>query len=197
MAAETRERIMNATYRALCEQGYASLTMQDIADECDCSKSLLHYHFDTKEELLVELLAHLLDRFQERVSDADPDDPRDQLVRLVDGFLFGGDERGRKEHRAFHAALLELRAQAPHADAFRDQLAENDRSVHATVAVVIDRGIDDGRFRPVDADRTAALLLAAIQGARIRWVTLGDDDAPRVLREALVEDVIDGWLTTA
>jgi AcrR family transcriptional regulator len=195
MAAETRERIMDATYRALCEHGYASLTMQDIADECDCSKSLLHYHFDTKEELLVELLAHLLDRFRERVSDADPEDPRDQLVRIVDAFLFGGDERDVEEHRAFHAALLELRAQAPHSDAFRDQLAENERSVHAAVVAVIERGVDDGRFRQVDATRTAAHLLAAIQGARIRWVTLGEDDAPHVVREALVEDVIDGWLT--
>ncbi|PSQ42055.1 TetR family transcriptional regulator, partial [Halobacteriales archaeon QS_9_68_42] len=57
MPEETRERITNATYRALCDHGYAALTMQDIADECDCSKSLLHYHFDTKEDLLVELLA--------------------------------------------------------------------------------------------------------------------------------------------
>ncbi|PSP44495.1 TetR family transcriptional regulator [Halobacteriales archaeon QH_10_70_21] len=194
MAAETRERIMDGTHRTLCDRGYASLTMQDIADECDCSTSLLHYHFDTKEDLLVELLAHLLDRFEERVSSAGPEAPRDQLVDLVDLFLFG-DERSLEEHRAFHTALLELRAQAPHNEAFRDQLAENDARVHATVAAVIERGIDDGSFRNVDAARTAAHLLAAIQGARIRWVTLGDDAAPRTVREALVEDVIDGWLT--
>ncbi|MFT4884148.1 MAG: AcrR family transcriptional regulator, partial [Natronomonas sp.] len=122
MVEETRERIMEATYRALCEHGYASLTMQDIADECDCSKSLLHYHFDTKEDLLVALLAYLLERFEERI--ATDGDPRDRLVDLIDAFLFG-DERSREEHRAFHTALLELRAQAPHNDAFRDQLAEN------------------------------------------------------------------------
>ena len=149
MAAETRERIMDATYRALCEHGYASLTMQDIADECDCSTSLLHYHFDTKAELLVELLAHLLDRFQERVSEADPEDPRDRLVQLVDAFLFGGDDRGIEEHRAFHAALLELRAQSPHTEAFRAQLAENDRRVHGSVADVVQRGVRPGESEPL------------------------------------------------
>ncbi|QLD85790.1 TetR family transcriptional regulator [Natronomonas halophila] len=193
MVEETRERIMEATYRALCEHGYASLTMQDIADECDCSKSLLHYHFDTKEDLLVALLAYLLERFEERV--ATDGDPRDRLIDLVDAFLFG-DERSREEHRAFHTALLELRAQAPHNDAFRDQLAENDAQIHATVAAVIDRGIDDGRFRNVDAARVSAHLLAAIQGARIRWVTLGHDTALEPVREALVSDVIDGWLVS-
>jgi AcrR family transcriptional regulator len=192
MVEETRERIMEATYRTLCEYGYASLTMQDIADECDCSKSLLHYHFDTKEDLLVALLAHLLERFEERAETADAD-PRDQLVGLVEGFLFG-DERNRSEHRAFHTALLELRAQAPHNETFRDQLAENDAQVHATVAAVIERGIDAGRFRNVDASRTAAHLLAAVQGARIRWVTLGHDTAVDTVHEALVSDVIDGWL---
>ena len=192
MVEETRERIMDATYRALCEHGYASLTMQDIADECDCSKSLLHYHFDTKEELLVALLAHLIDRFEERVAPDDAD-PRDQLVDLVDRFCYG-DDRSREEHRAFHTALLELRAQAPHNETFRDQLEANDARVHATVTALIERGIDEGAFRPVDAERTAAHLLAAVQGARIRWVTLGHEAAVDAVREALVSDVVDGWL---
>lgn len=192
MVEETRERIMEATYRALCEHGYAALTMQDIADECDCSKSLLHYHFDTKEDLLVALLAYLLDRFQERVS-AGEGDPRERLVGLVDMFLFG-DDRDRDEHRAFNTALLELRAQAPHNEAFRDQLAENDAQVHAAVEAVVERGIEEGAFREVDAERTASHLLASIQGARIRWVTLGNDDALASVREALVSDVVDGWL---
>lgn len=194
MVEETRERIMDATYRALCEHGYASLTMQDIADECDCSKSLLHYHFDTKEDLLVALLDHLIDRFEERVS-PEESDPRDHLVDLIDRFCFG-DDRRRDEHRAFHTALLELRAQAPHSDAFREQLAANDARVHATVTAVVERGIDDGTFRQVDAERTAAHLLAAIQGARIRWVTLGNEAGLEAVREALVSDVVDGWLVS-
>jgi AcrR family transcriptional regulator len=194
MVEETRQRIMDATYRALCEHGYASLTMQAIADECDCSKSLLHYHFDTKEALLVALLDHLIDRFEERVSpDAEP--PRRHLVDLVDRFCYGGD-RGREEHRSFHTALLELRAQAPHNEAFRAQLAENDAHVHATVAAAVERGVDAGAFRPVDAERTAAHLLAAVQGARIRWVTLGHEGALDTVREALVEDVVEGWLAS-
>ncbi len=192
MVEETRERIMEATYRALCEQGYAALTMQDIADECDCSKSLLHYHFDTKEDLLVALLAHLLERFEDRVP-VDDGDPRGQLVELVELFVFGGD-RDLDEHRAFNTAMLELRAQAPHNEAFRRQLAENDAHVHATVAAVVERGIETGAFREVDPERTAAHLLAAIQGARIRWITIGDDAALREVREALVSDVVDGWL---
>jgi hypothetical protein len=62
------------------------------------------------------------------------------------------------------------------------------------VTAVIERGIESGTFREVDARRTAAHILAAIQGARIRWVTLGDDDAIEAVHDSLVEDLVDGWL---
>lgn len=194
MGEETRDRIVAATYTALCEHGYASLTMQDIAEECDCSTSLLHYHFDTKEDLLVALLADLLDRFEERVAACDGP-PRDRLVALVE-LLLSGDDRVADERSRFHAALLELQAQARHNEAFRAQLAENHTLVCATVTGVVEQGIESGDFRSVDPDRTAAHLLAAIRGARTRWVTLGDDAAPEAVHRALVEDVIDGWLVS-
>ncbi len=187
---ETREEIMDATYRALCAHGYASLTMQDIADECDRSKSLLHYHYDTKEDLLVALLNHLIERFDERI-DLGEGAPRQQLVELIDLFCFGDD---REDHRAFHTALLELRAQAPHNEAFRDQLRANDARAEETIAAVIRQGIDTGQFRPVDADRTASHVISAIQGARIRWVTLDHEAALVDVRETLVENLVDDWL---
>lgn len=192
MGEETRDRIVTATYRALCEHGYAALTIQDIADECDCSTALVHYHYDTKEDLLVALLEDLLDRFEERVA-ACEGPPRDRLVSLVELLLFG-DDRTTDAPSGFSAALLELRAQARHNDAFRAQLAENDALVHATVTGVLEQGIESGDFRPVDAERTAEHLLAAVRGARTRWVTLEADAAPEAVYRALVEDVIDGWL---
>ncbi len=66
---------MAATYRALCAHGYADLTMQRIADEAGKSKSLLHYHYGTKQELLVAFLDYLFDRFEARVAATEGDAP--------------------------------------------------------------------------------------------------------------------------
>ena len=41
--SDTPEEVMEATCRALCEHGYADLTMQDVADESDKSTAALHY----------------------------------------------------------------------------------------------------------------------------------------------------------
>lgn len=194
---DTRTAIMEATYAALCEHGYADLTMQAIADEFDMTKAVLHYHYDTKEDLLVAFLDYLLDQFLD-AADADPngdsegavENPADQLVALVDALLLGDHgAMSEADHWEYHTALLEVRAQAPHNDAFREQLTTNYEYVAAAIATIVADGVESGAFRPVDPDRTAAWLLATINGARLHQVTLGVDVAEDV-RDALVE----GWL---
>jgi len=191
--SDTRTAIMAATYDAICEHGYADLTMQDIADEFDKTKAVLHYHYDTKEELLVAFLDYLLDRFLETVEAETGDDPEQQLVALVDALLLGAHEgRSAADHWEFHTALLEIRAQASRNDAFREQLTTNYRFVADTVATVIEDGIERGDFRAVDPDRTATWLLATINGARLHQVTL-DVDVAEDVREFVVDDWIP-WL---
>lgn len=191
--ADTRTAIMEATYAALCKHGYADLTMQAIADEFDMTKAVLHYHYDTKEDLLVAFLDYLLDQFLDTVDTDTIGDPEERLVALVDALLLGDhDGMTETDHWEYHTALLEVRAQAPHNDAFREQLTTNYEYVAAAVAAVLEEGIEAGVFREVDPDRTAGWLLATINGARLHQVTLGIDVAQDV-RAFLVEDWL-AWL---
>lgn len=179
---------MEATYRALCEHGYASLTMQDIADESGTSTSLLHYHFDTKEELLVAFIDHLLDSFPERVGTTDEDPPERRLRDLIDWFVFapGDDDRA-----AFHIALLELRSQAPFNEAYREGLRRSDELVRETFEDIIEDGIDDGTFRAdADPEALARLIFATMDGARTRQITLAEEEYAAAVREALYEHVV-------
>jgi len=188
--SDTRTAIMEATYEAVCEHGYADLTMQDIADEFDKTKAVLHYHYDTKEELLVAFLDYLLDRFLETVEAETGDDPEERLVALVDALLLGAHaDRSAADHWEFHTALLEIRAQASRNDAFREQLTTNYRFVADTVAAVVEDGVERGAFRTVNPDRTATWLLATINGARLHQVTLDVDVA-----EDVRDFVVDGWI---
>ncbi|WP_134668819.1 TetR/AcrR family transcriptional regulator [Halorussus marinus] len=193
---DTRTAIMEATYDAVCEHGYADLTMQDIADEFDKTKAVLHYHYDTKEDLLVAFLDFLLDRFLDAVEAETGDDPEERLVALVDALLLGAHQgRSGTDHWEFHTALLEIRAQASRNDAFREQLTTNYRFVADTVRTVIEDGVERGTFRSVDPDRTATWLLATINGARLHQVTL-DADVAEDVRDFVVHDWIP-WLREA
>ncbi|MEE6209070.1 TetR/AcrR family transcriptional regulator [Salarchaeum sp. III] len=184
--SETKEEILRATYHALCNHGFADLTMQAIADEAGVSKSLLHYHYDTKQDLITSFLGTFTERFEEDLDSLDADDPAERLDLIVDRLLFGQDDSDQTD---FGRAFLELRAQAPHEPAYRDQLAANEEFLRGVLADTIEDGIEQGVFHDVDPERTARLIRATVDGARSQHVTLGDDTR-EIVRDALDDHVI-------
>ncbi len=189
---------MEATYRALCAHGYADLTMQRIADEAGKSKSLLHYHYGTKRELLVAFLGFLFERFEKRVEATEGDAPEERLRFLLDKMVPDEDDDG--EYDRFGLALAEIRTQAPYVETYREQIAQSEAAIRGRFADVIRDGIEQGVFREVDADRTATLLFAALDGARLQRVVVAEPtaegertpahEAPHDVRAALDEFVV-------
>ncbi|RQG91304.1 TetR family transcriptional regulator [Natrarchaeobius halalkaliphilus] len=190
---DTQEAIMRATYRALCKHGYANLTMQAIADEFDKTKGVIHYHYDTKETLLVAFLEYLLDAFNENIAVDENEEPETRLLTLIDTLLFGPPERGEFDHWELMVALLEVRSEAPYNEEFRRQFTHNYETIEATLVAIIEDGIDRGKFRDVDPQLAATLFLTALNGARIYQVALRRDDVAQLTRDGL-EAIIDDWL---
>ncbi|MFB6109193.1 MAG: TetR/AcrR family transcriptional regulator [Haloplanus sp.] len=191
-SSETHDAIMEATYRALCEHGYAALTMQDIADEFDKSRSLLHYHYDTKEDLLLAFLDHLIGWIGDRLSESDTEEPLERLEEFIEKFVIDPSEEGR---RTFALALSELRIQAAHKEAFREKLAAHYRENVAAITTIIEDGVEEGAFRPVDPEVTGEMIYTSLVGARMYQVTLGADHATRRMQESLAEFVVSDLLT--
>ena len=182
----TRVALMKATYEALSEHGYADLTIERIGEEFEKSVSLVYHHYDSKDALLVDFLEFMLDRFEADVTFDERDDARARLRALFDRVLSASID---DERRALMGAITELRAQAPHNEAFREQFARSDRFFHARIAAIIEAGIDQGVFRDVDPDRTAELLLTTINGAMIGRVTTAEEAPIRAVRAELDEYV--------
>ena len=51
----TRERILDVALQLFNEQGYDSASLRDIAERLDMTKAALYYHFERKEDILLEL----------------------------------------------------------------------------------------------------------------------------------------------
>lgn len=162
---------MKATYLALCKYGYADLTVQRIGEEFGKSKSLLYHHYDGKDELLVSFLEYMLEDFKTDMPEEDSDDAEGQLRRFLDHILPPtlNDERD-----GFTSAMIELRAQAPHDDAYREQFTHTDQFFRQQIADIIHDGVDQGVFREVDPERTAALLHTTLNGSMLQQVTTND-----------------------
>lgn len=185
---DTQEAIMDATYRALRNCGYADLTIQAIADEFEKSKSLLYYHYDTKDEILIAFLEYMIEEFAVEETLDSEDAPDEQLSAFIDELVPASPTDAQRE---FQVALLELRSRALSKDAYREQFTRVDGLVHETLAEILAAGVEDGTFRDIDIEETAALLGAALSGAMLRRATTTDDvEATRNGLYQLVESTI-------
>jgi AcrR family transcriptional regulator len=56
--AERRNEILETTCQVVIERGFAATRIADVAKRLEVSSSLIHYHFDSKEQLLAEAFEH-------------------------------------------------------------------------------------------------------------------------------------------
>jgi len=187
--SDAEEEVLRATYSALREHGYADLTIKRIADEYGKSTAAVHYHYDTKEELLAAFLDYVLQQFVDTIHEVETTDPDERLTLLLDQLLVELED-----HLDLLVAILEMRSQAPYKETFSQRFEQNDEYVRYMLRTVIADGIRQGVFDDgVDAEHAARALMTIVDGARTRAVVLDDPDALATARrtaEEYVESVL-------
>ena len=56
-APRTRDRILDAALALFAEQGYDATSMREISEQLGITKAALYYHFDSKADIVREMLA--------------------------------------------------------------------------------------------------------------------------------------------
>ncbi|WP_193310786.1 TetR/AcrR family transcriptional regulator [Halorubrum halophilum] len=184
MAENTDKAIMEATYQAIYKHGYSATSISKITDEFNKSTSLLYYHYENKENLFEDLLCHLLDQLKERFAQLDRKNPYDYLMAVIDQLLPTGVD---SDQFRFQRALLELRSQAPHFDAYHKQFQRLDNFILSEFTTAINIGIEQGVFREIDPEQTAEFMYSTVSGAVDRGVTLESETVMKQNRQALEE----------
>jgi AcrR family transcriptional regulator len=73
---EPRQEILRAAARLFQQQGYDATSMNDVAAALKLSKGGLYHHFQSKDEILFDIMSHAMDITEERVIN---------VVRRIDG----------------------------------------------------------------------------------------------------------------
>ena len=63
---QTRERILDATFRRLVCEGYAALSVREIAKDAGVNHALINYHFRSKDQLVIDVLDAMNQRLLSR-----------------------------------------------------------------------------------------------------------------------------------
>jgi TetR/AcrR family transcriptional regulator, cholesterol catabolism regulator len=91
MARETvvdsRQEILRTAARLFQQRGYDATSMNDVAAALKLSKGGLYHHFQSKDEILFEIMAHAMEITEQRVLNpvrgiADPEERLRALIRL-------------------------------------------------------------------------------------------------------------------
>jgi len=84
---DSRQEILRTAARLFQQRGYDATSMNDVAAALKLSKGGLYHHFQSKDEILFEIMNHAMEITQERVLDpvrgiADPGERLRALIRL-------------------------------------------------------------------------------------------------------------------
>jgi TetR/AcrR family transcriptional regulator, cholesterol catabolism regulator len=84
---DSRQEILRTAARLFQQRGYDATSMNDVAAALKLSKGGLYHHFQSKDEILFEIMNHAMEITEERVlapvrNIADPKDRLRALIRL-------------------------------------------------------------------------------------------------------------------
>jgi AcrR family transcriptional regulator len=96
--ADPRQEILRAAARLFQQQGYDGTSMNDVAAALKLSKGGLYHHFQSKDEILFNLMNHAMDITQERVINpvrgiVEPEERLRTLIRLHIGVVLSVRDR--------------------------------------------------------------------------------------------------------
>jgi AcrR family transcriptional regulator len=63
-AADTRTRILEAAFTVLSRQGYENSSIKDIAEEAGVAQGLIHYHYKSKQLLVLAVLEYVCQKVE-------------------------------------------------------------------------------------------------------------------------------------
>lgn len=162
---DRRTEILETARTILLEEGYDALTARRIAERIDITDAGVHYHFDTKDDLLVALVEHLTDEVRREVENLDG--PPGDVVAAILRDRFEAARRLREAELPPPSTQL-LSATTASGDPFREALREYAETYVEALSGAIRRGIEAGTFEEVPPERTARTLVALIDGAEAR-----------------------------
>ncbi|WP_277554666.1 TetR/AcrR family transcriptional regulator [Halobaculum limi] len=186
--------IMEATYRALRTHGYAELSVAHIAEEFEKSKSLLYYHYDSKDDLIAGFLEFAGDHFLAMLEEAEreADGPIDRLRAFVDIYLAPEvDEEMAEAQRA----MIDLRAQAVSEPRFRAEFTRIDNHLRDRLVDAVAEGVESGVIdESVDPEAVGTWVLATLTGTMLQRHT-ADYDVVTPVR-AMLHGRLDEFVAT-
>jgi AcrR family transcriptional regulator len=164
------QAILTAAAELFGERGYDAVSLEDVADRLDVTKSSLYYYFSGKDELVTAAIEALGDEWTTRL---------EELLARTDGTPAVRLRALVHEHvtiavRDYPAALRLFLEPREWPEAQQHRIKELRRRHDALFRALVKQGVAAGDFRVVDVDTTLQCMHAAMSQAPLWCADLSD-----------------------
>ena len=167
VSEERKVQILNAAEEVFAKKGFEDARMDDIADTTGLSKGTLYLYFKSKEDLIIAILDRIFQREVKQLQDVElgGSSATTTLEKFTD--LVAQDLVGMLRLIPIIYSFLAL--------TFRNKYVQRALkgylNRHLDILVpIIERGIQSGEFRQVNAREVAIAAGAIIEGTVLLWV---------------------------
>jgi len=178
--AETRQKLYDAAVTLIAEQGYASTTVDEIAERAGVAKGTVYYNFASKTALFEELLRHGVGLLTADLRAAAAGRPPREAVHAMIGAQLAYIQR----YRAFAQLLLAEMWRTNRE--WQQTITLLRGEAIGEIAAVLQRGVDDGSFAPgLDVRLAASALFGVGLVVAVDWLVFQPERSLDEVREAL------------
>ncbi len=181
--------LIQAALELFVERGFATTRLEDVAARAGVSKGTLYLYFESKEDLfkavvrsnIIPVIAQA-----EQLIDRDTGSSAELLRRLVRGWW---ESVGNSPASGLPKLVMSEAGNFPELARwhYEEAIARADRALER----VIQRGIEQGEFRPVDVEYTRRVMLAPIIMLSMWRHSFGACDPQPVDPERYIETYLD------
>jgi AcrR family transcriptional regulator len=166
VSQERKQQIMDAALKVFSREGLHTARMDDIAEEAGLSKGALYWYFNSKDKIIASLLTTFFDREFSKIEEwvMRDDSARNLLQSLID--LIVEDLLSVKP---FMSILYEFWAMSFRNKRIGKFIRESMHRYLDLIIPVVQRGIDQGEFKALDATDVAMAFGSIIEGSILLW----------------------------
>ena len=196
--AERPQEILEAAFAEFSRNGYATTTLDRIAERAGVTKGTIYVYFENKEHLFISMVRDVTSTALDTVHGMleTHEGPTADLLRAQFSFIYQHivEDKRRRE------VLRMLIAEAPRFPALADRYHEEIlRPCLEMLKQAIQRGMDRGEFRKSSIINSPQVVIAPIALVDL-WMMMFDDRQPLDLKayfDAHLDLVLNGLLAKA
>lgn len=157
----TRERIIDCAEQVFAENGFGGARIRDISERAGVTGAMIHYYFNSKEELLRAVLTRIVEDLVSLTARVAPE-PIPPVIKVELFFRHFFDYASR--HKNF-TRITSMETGHDNQEFFLGLIKNQLRPLYEEARSFLRRGMDAGVFRPIDPDH----LLTAIYGMTMSY----------------------------